>query len=216
MRKALVAAVLGSLLLLVSPAPAFAHADLIRSTPSNGSVVSQAPSTIRLTFSETVTLDSAVILDASGASLPARGVIDGAVLTLTPASPLRPGATTVTFEVTSDDGHQFNGAIAFVIGKPGPRGPAQSIQTTPMVITQLLGSRPGYLTVSFGRKATSGEVVWTSPNLKGSLTWHVHARGMKSEATGVLPFPGAWSMKATLVSAKGALVITSGTATLHP
>jgi hypothetical protein len=32
----------------------------------------------------------------------------------------------------------------------------------------------------------------------------------------VLPFPGAWTMRAILISAKGSVVITSGTATLNP
>jgi methionine-rich copper-binding protein CopC len=216
MRKALGAAVLGSLIMLVSPAPAYAHADLVRSSPANGSVVAQAPSTIRLTFSEAVTLDSAGILDASAHSVPARGSVEGPVLTLTPSTPLRPGVTTVTFVVTSDDGHQIGGAIAFVIGKPVARGARQSITTTPAILTRLNGSRPGALTASFATKATTGEVVWTSPSLDGELTWPVHARGKGAESSGVLPFAGAWSMKATLVSAKGAIVVTSGTATLHP
>lgn len=216
MRTALVAAVLGSLLLLVSPAPAFAHADLMRSTPSNGSVVTKAPSTIRLTFSEDVALDSSSILDASGAIVPSRGVIDGAVLTLTPSTPLSAGITTVTFAITSDDGHEVDGAISFVIGTPGSPGPAQTIVTSPSVATRLSGSRAGTVTATFANKATSGDVVWTSPALKGSLTWPVHAKGRSSQATGVLPFAGAWTMKATLISAKGALVITTGTARLTP
>ncbi len=216
MRKALVAAVLGSLLLLVSPAPAYAHADLVRSTPSNGSLVAKAPSTIRLTFSEAVTLDASSILDASGAVVSSHGAINGTVLTLTPSSALRPGITTATFRITSNDGHQVDGAVSFVIGKPGARGPAQSIGTTPSVATRLNGSRPGALTATFANKASSGEVIWTSPSLQGSLTWPVHARGKTSEASGVLPFSGAWTMRATLISAKGALVITTGTATLTP
>jgi hypothetical protein len=32
----------------------------------------------------------------------------------------------------------------------------------------------------------------------------------------VLPFAGTWTMRATLISAKGSVVITSGTATLNP
>ncbi len=216
MRKALVAPVLGSLLLLVSPAPAYAHADLIRSTPSNGSVVAKAPSTLRITFSEAVTLDDSSILDASGTVEPSRGAINGAVLTLTPASPLRPGVKTATFTVTSDDGHQIDSAIAFVIGKPTSAGTPQTVVTSPSVATRLSGSHPGALTATFASKAASGEVVWTSPSMTGSLTWPVHAKGKSSQATGVLPFAGSWTMKATLISTKGALVITTGTATLTP
>ncbi len=216
MRKALVAAVLGSLLLLVSPAPAYAHADLVRSTPSNGSVVAKAPSSIRITFSDAVTLDDSSILDSAGVVEPSRGAINGAVLTLTPASALRSGISTATFTVTSDDGHQIDGAISFVIGKPSTAGTPQSVVTSPSVATRLSGSHPGVLTATFANKATSGEVVWTSPSMTGSLTWPVHAKGKSSQATGVLPFAGAWTMKATLINAKGALVITSGTATLTP
>jgi methionine-rich copper-binding protein CopC len=126
MRKAFMAAVLGSLIMLVSPAPAYAHADFTRSTPANGSTVAKAPSAIRITFNEPVTIDSAKILDASGSTVPSSSAMNGAVLILTPASPLRAGITTAEFSVTSDDGHQVDGAIAFIIGKPGARGTAQS------------------------------------------------------------------------------------------
>ena len=210
------AAVLGSLLMLVSPAPAYAHADFIRSAPVNGSTVAKAPSSIRITFNEPVTIDSAKILDASGSTVPSSSAMNGAVLTLTPTSPLRGGITTAEFSVTSDDGHQVDGAIAFIIGKPGARGPAQSVVTSPSVATRLNGSRPGSLTLTFANKAASGEVIWTSPDFDGSLSWPVRDRGKASESNGVLPFPGAWTMRATLVSAKGSVVITSGTATLNP
>jgi hypothetical protein len=106
--------------------------------------------------------------------------------------------------------------LAFIIGKPGARSAAQSVVTSPSVATRLNGSRPGALTLTLANKAASGEVIWTSPSLKGSLSWPVRARGKASEASGVLPFPGAWTMRATLVSAKGSVVITSGTATLNP
>lgn len=210
------AAVLGSLIMLVSPAPAYAHADFTRSAPANGSTVAKAPSSVRLTFNEPVTIDSAKILDASGSTVPSSSAMNGAVLTLTPASPLRAGITTAEFSVTSDDGHQVDGAIAFIIGKPGARGVPQSVVTSPSIATRLNGSRPGSLTLTFANKASSGEVVWTSPSIDGSLTWSVRARGKVSEASGVLPFAGAWTMRATLVSAKGSVVITSGTATLNP
>lgn len=210
------AAVLGSLIMLVSPAPAYAHADFIRSTPANGSTVAKAPSSVRITFNEPVTIDSAKILDASGSTVPSSSAMNGAVLTLTPASSLRAGITTAEFSVTSDDGHQVDGAIAFIIGKPGARGAAQSVVTSPSIATRLNGSRPGALTLTFANKASSGEVVWTSPSINGSLTWPVRARGKTSEASGVLPFAGAWTMQATLVSTKGSVVITSGTATLTP
>jgi methionine-rich copper-binding protein CopC len=215
MRKAFMAAVLGSLLLLVSPAPAYAHADFIRSAPANGSTVAKAPSSIRITFNEPVTIDSAMILDASGSTVPSSSAMNGAVLTLTPASTLRAGITTAEFSVTSDDGHQVDGAIAFIIGKPGARGAAQPVVTSPSVTTRLNGSRPGALTLTFANKASSGEVIWTSPEFNGSLSWPVRARGKVSEASGVLPFAGAWTMRATLVSAKGSVVITSGTTTLN-
>lgn len=216
MRKAFMAAVLGSLIMLVSPAPAYAHADFTRSTPASGSTVAKAPSAIRITFNEPVTIDSAKILDASGSTVPSSSAMNGAVLILTPASPLRAGITTAEFSVTSDDGHQVDGAIAFIIGKPGARGTAQPVVTSPSVTTRLNGSRPGALTLTFANKAASGEVIWTSPDFNGSLSWPVRARGKVSEASGVLPFAGAWTMRATLVSAKGSVVITSGTATLNP
>jgi len=208
--------VLGSLLLLVSPAPAYAHADLMRSTPANGSIVATAPSSIRLTFSEPVTLDSSSLLDAGGHTVPSSATLNGAVLTVTPAARLSAGITTVSFTITSDDGHVVDGAVSFVIGKPTGTGAAQLVSTAPAIRTTLSGSHPGRLTAAFARKASSGEVVWTSPSLTGSLTWPVHASGKGSAAVGVLPFAGVWTMRATLISPTGAIVITSGNATLNP
>ena len=216
MRKAIMAAVLGSLIMLVSPAPAHAHADLVRSSPSNGSSVATAPSSIRITFNEPVTIDAAAILDSSGASIPSGAQVSGATMTLTPASPLRQGITTATFSVTSDDGHHVEGALSFVIGRPPAPGSAQVLTTLPSVRTTLSGSHPSRLTASFGRRAASGEVVWTSPSLEGSLTWPVRPRGKASIATGVLPFAGTWTMRATLAGPSGAIVVTTGTATLIP
>lgn len=183
---------------------------------ANGSTVATAPSSIRITFNEPVTIDAAVVRDSSGVSIPSGAQVSGATMTLTPASPLRQGITTATFSVTSDDGHHVEGALSFVIGRPPVPGPAQAITTMPAVRTMLSGSHPSRLTASFGRRATSGEVVWTSPSLEGSLTWPVRQRGKASSATGVLPFAGTWTMRATLASASGAIVVTTGTATLTP
>ena len=55
MRLALVAAVLGSLALLVNPTPAFAHADVQVSSPRNGAELSVAPKKVVITFTEAVT-----------------------------------------------------------------------------------------------------------------------------------------------------------------
>jgi len=217
-KRAFAVAVLGSLILLVSPAPAFAHAELLRSNPRNGSVVAASPRTITLTFGEGVTMAQTApqLTDASGAVIPVAADLRGPSLDITPSRTLRRGPATVTYHVLSEDGHEVAGAVTFVVRNAGPRGSAVAMSTTPAVPTTLNGRRPGQLTVSLARPATSGQVVWTSPNLAEPITWRVTSDGNSSVATGVLPRSGPWQMAATLQGKGFTVLVVRGSVTLSP
>ena len=120
MRKALAAVLLGSLALLVSPTPAFAPAELVTSSPRNGSQLLVVPKTITLNFGENVSLVKAQILDQTGATVPSTASLAGSHLTVTPNWSLPNGRYSVSWQVTSDDDHTVAGAIAFTvkIGNP--------------------------------------------------------------------------------------------------
>ncbi len=217
MRRALGAVLLGSLILLVSPAVAHAHADVTSSIPRNGAVVTTAPATITVTFGEPVTLDTQkpAIVNGAGVSLESTATMSGTRLIITPSRALSQGNYAVTWHVVSDDGHPVAGAISFTVGKPGPRGAKVAITTTPAVGTVLNGRRTGPLTVTFARAATSGEVVWTNPALPEPIIWKVTGSGRTASATGVLPVAGTWTMTADLVGKDYSIVVVKGSVAIR-
>lgn len=214
MRRALVAAVLGSLILVVGPAPAFAHADMDTSTPANGAIVAKAPRTITLAFSEPVEVDTVQVLDAQARPVASSAKASGASVIVTPAAPLPTGPITTQWKVRSDDGHVVTGAVSFIVGSAPSTGRPVSITTTPSVRTVLSGQRAGRLTVALTTAATSGEVAWSTPALAGPITWTARGNGRAATAAGVLPFAGIWTMQATLVGKAGSVIVTTGTVNL--
>ena len=107
--------------LLVTAGPAAAHAELERSTPSQGAHVDSAPKQVLLVFTEAVTpVDTGTqVLDAKGrvlAELTAhRDAADPARVRL-PLPRLGDGAYTVTWRVVSADTHPVHGALVFSVG----------------------------------------------------------------------------------------------------
>ncbi len=210
------AAVLGSLILLVNPTPAFAHADVHASSPRNGAQLVSAPKSIVITFSEDITLgaQAPTILSKTGTVLASTSAVNGPRLTVTPMKPLGRGVTSVTWHVVSDDGHPVAGAIAFTVGSSGPRGQRISLVTMPRVATSLNGNRAGSLTVTMVTKARSGEVEWTSPAIPEPIVWRVSGNGRTATARGVLPLPGVWTMEATLMTQDFSVIVVKGDATI--
>ncbi len=114
-------AVLG-LLLWLPAAPAGAHAQLLRSTPADGSVVVAAPDSVELLFNEDINPAFAQIIvrDATGATVatPEPKVEGPTVRVGLPE--LQPGRVTVLFRVVSKDSHPIPGQVSFTIdGGPG-------------------------------------------------------------------------------------------------
>jgi copper transport protein len=214
MRKALVAAVLGSLVILVNPTPASAHADLKSSTPRNGAVIATAPKTVSLVFSEPVQIEGIDLLNANAEPVASSYKMTGATVTLTPKVALPKGASSVQWKALSDDGHEVTGAIAFIVGRPESVGKAMTMVTSPKVITVLSGSRSGPLTVAFTTTATSGEVKWTNAAYEGPFIWQVAGNGTLAKASGILPTAGKWMMQATMVGKSGLVIQTDGAVTL--
>jgi copper transport protein len=111
---------LASLLLLVClSGEASAHASLAFSEPRDGTVLTQAPKSVQLRFSENVTAGAVNLIDASG-KLRSDAVIDASDEAITVALPpgLPEGTQIVSYRVISADGHPVTGAITFSIGAP--------------------------------------------------------------------------------------------------
>lgn len=120
MKTRLLAVVAVSALSLIGiGAPAYAHDQLVTTTPENGQVLATAPADITLTFTEGV-LDigtAIVVMDSSGtdwaASVPT--VQDG-TLTTALKSGMPNGVYTVNWRVVSADGHPVGASFVFGIG----------------------------------------------------------------------------------------------------
>jgi copper transport protein len=119
---ATVAAVLGLGWVVGSAVPAGAHAELLKSDPSNGQILQTAPDHIQLSFSEPpdVGLTTVGVVDANGAKVktgPPR-VPPSSNKDIVVAVPAIPdGVYTVTWRtVSATDGHVTAGAFTFGVG----------------------------------------------------------------------------------------------------
>jgi copper transport protein len=105
--------------LLLAPASAWAHANLLRTEPGNGAVLAHSPAEVRVTFDDIVRAGPgiAAIRNGGGSVLAGRARMDG---TRTLVIPLRPrlaeGDYSVRWSIVSDDGHLESGVLAFAVG----------------------------------------------------------------------------------------------------
>lgn len=117
------AAALAALLVLASAPAAFAHEELISSTPAVGQEFETAPETVTLRFSaEVMTMGAAiVVVDADGTDW----VVDEPVVDYSEViATLEPGMPEAGYEVrwrvVSSDGHPISGIIPFTVGDAEP------------------------------------------------------------------------------------------------
>ena len=122
-------------LVAFSHAPAaLAHATLLRSDPSDGAVVAQAPSMLTLTFNEPVSPISLKLMGEGGHTVELRGVTArGEALIVTLPGPLPEGTHLLSWRVISADGHPVGGALTFSVGRLGAaalrrQGPSPTVR----------------------------------------------------------------------------------------
>lgn len=124
--------------LVLAASPASAHASLVRSTPTSGSVVAEEPQQLRLEFSEPVeSADDAIAITApDGQPLPdlqaQSDAADRRVVTSALPAGLRPGTYVVRWQVLSIDGHPVRGEFRFALGtESAPLEPAAADPSSP-------------------------------------------------------------------------------------
>ncbi len=135
----LAVALLGLVLLVLNAPGASAHNALIGTDPADGSTVGSAPEQITLTFNEPAQAlgSEIVVTDPNGTT-----VSDGAVqlvdATVTQAltGDLPAGAYTVTWRVTSADGHPSHGSFGFTAEAATTVGVDPGPDAEPEVTTQ--------------------------------------------------------------------------------
>ncbi|BCY08001.1 hypothetical protein L3i22_030890 [Actinoplanes sp. L3-i22] len=109
---------------LALPAPAFAHAATVGSTPAPGSVVGTSPTEVTVTFSESITPVSGHIqvVAPDGERISGLATAGGAVLHIPIRTAKHPlGTYLISFRVISADSHPVGGAITFSVGAPSAR-----------------------------------------------------------------------------------------------
>jgi copper resistance protein C len=142
--RTLVVAALCTIGLALGASPAFAHTRLESSDPADGATLDTAPSTITLTFNESIPAEFAQITvvgpDGTNHSTGSVTGADTAVSTTVPALG-GAGRYEIGYRVVSDDGHPITGSLSFTLTAaavpttvaaptgPAPAAPAASAPT---------------------------------------------------------------------------------------
>lgn len=114
----------------VLAAPAFAHATLISSSPTEGQHLASLPTEVRFEFNQEMSAPAYVIVTAPDGTSVTRGdpQVDGPVVSQA-ISDGPDGAYTMAYRAVSADGHPITGEIAFTVGTsptPSPSGTGTS------------------------------------------------------------------------------------------
>ena len=130
---------LGAILmfLIVTAAPAWAHATLSASSPADGVVLGALPPAATLTFDEPVrpVTGDIEVLDPNGRNVGGAVTAYGAKVTVGLPREGAPGTYTLTWRVISADSHPVGGAISFSLGHPSRAAAAPVVRTSTAVAT---------------------------------------------------------------------------------
>jgi methionine-rich copper-binding protein CopC len=115
--SAAVAALCAVIFMLVVPAPAVAHTQLVSTHPADGESVGENIEEIELVFSDDVLAASTLqVTDGQGATIPLKNVqAEGNRISGFPETPLPAGVYTVAWKAASSDGHVIEGKFSFTV-----------------------------------------------------------------------------------------------------
>jgi copper transport protein len=120
---------------------AFAHANIVYTSPRNGAIVATAPTAVKVVFDSPVTVAAGnAVVDSSRSSVmdgPPHTALSRHQLVL-PLKPLTNGDYSARWAIISDDGHFESGVLAFRVGSGG--GP-------PTAVLKAEGNNPSSLDV---------------------------------------------------------------------
>ena len=133
---------------VVAAAPARAHASLVSATPANGAMLAAPPDVVELVFSESVGMPAALAVlgpdgdEVDGGQLE---VVDDTVRRTYDPTSFVPGVYTVSYQVTSADGHPISGTLSFMVHGEGDSTATLPASTTgdstdadPLVVASLV------------------------------------------------------------------------------
>lgn len=109
--------------MLATAAPASAHDELLSSDPASDEALTDAPTTVTLTFSaDILDMGAAVVVTDGGQTdwVSALPTIDGPTVTATLDEGLPDAAYEIRWRVVSSDGHPISGVVPFTVGDGEP------------------------------------------------------------------------------------------------
>jgi methionine-rich copper-binding protein CopC len=125
-------------LIVLLPAPAAAHAELVRAIPADGETVTKPVTVLSARYSEAVVGNSNLrVLDESGATVATAGIDpdDPTRMVARPDTPLGNGTYTVRSTATSADGHTERLTWTFTVAVPATPSPTPVQTRTPSAAT---------------------------------------------------------------------------------
>lgn len=169
-------------------APAQAHAGVVSRNPADGAVLWSSPSTVSVTFSESVSggPHALVVVNRRGRVMSSGARVSGSTATAVVGN-LGIARYAMVYDVSSDDGHRVNVASGFSVGIPDPPSRSRRIAIGGYSV-RMSGTRVGTRTITLPWPNAIGEVRFKYRGVPGYFTW-VLSRG---RASGMLPFAGAY------------------------
>lgn len=131
LRASLVACV-AAVLALAGALPASAHAALVRSSPTSGSTLTAVPPEVALTFNEAIDPQFTSVTVKSGSTTASTGkpTVEGPTVYQSLDPRMDEGTYTVSYRVTSADGHPVSGSYTFTYKSSGGEDPEPSGSST--------------------------------------------------------------------------------------
>ncbi|TJV91134.1 MAG: copper resistance protein CopC, partial [Mesorhizobium sp.] len=104
---------------IAAPSQAFAHAALVTTEPTDGTVLEQSPAQLSLTFSEPVSPLVLTLVRPDGTAIPLTSFrLNGQTVEIDNPQALGSGTHVLSWRVISADGHPVGGSVLFSIGAP--------------------------------------------------------------------------------------------------
>ena len=169
LRASLVACV-AAVLALAGALPASAHAALVRSSPTSGSTLTAVPPEVALTFNESIDPQFTSVTVKSGSTTASTGkpTVEGATVYQSLDPRMDEGTYTVSYRVTSADGHPVSGSYTFTYKSSGGEDPEPSGSSTSEPSTTSSTSEPSTSSTSEPSSSSTSEPSSTSTTTSSS------------------------------------------------
>jgi copper transport protein len=161
-------------LLLGTQSPAFSHASLIETRPSQGAVLKVPPDLIIMRFNESIAPLAVSFVNAKGEILQALSIEPKEhELHIRPPPDLSRGTTLMNYRIVSADGHPVNGVLNFSIGSPSSQNPQIASGLSPVTATMIWFTRWFFLLALFIGLGGMTMRVWLWPETE---QFHIEQR----------------------------------------